>query len=91
MKKFIKDWWPVLLILVLFVLKASIKPKGKLELIIAGYKPTDNKCPVCGGPMYHRGHEGFWLSNLTQFIRGGEKLPIPEEDQCAECSYTGKS
>jgi hypothetical protein len=84
MKKFIKDWWPLMVIAVLFVLKATAKPKGKLELRIAGYKPTGQKCTECGAEIYARGAEGSWMAKLKRSLRDKNLCDsVPPSSKCS--------
>ena len=84
MKKFIKDWWPLLLIAMLFVLKATIKPQGRLELLIAGYKPTGQKCTECGAEIYSRGADGNRIAKLKRRLSNKYVLDsVPPSSKCS--------
>lgn len=64
MKKFIKDWWPLLVIVAVVVLKKKFLPNKSLHvsqnleqrLINAGFTTGDIPCPECGGKLYVKGY-----------------------------------
>ncbi len=67
MKKFIKDWWPLLLIAGWWLWKKKVKktvfvPKNASDKTIAqrleddGWFKGDSPCPECGSDIYVKGN-----------------------------------
>ena len=54
MKKFLKEWWPLLLIAV-YLIWTKIRVSSKSiapRLIARGFEKAPNPCPLCGSTMY---------------------------------------
>lgn len=93
MKKFIKDWWPLLLFAGwwLWKRKGEKSKSGNTTVSIAeelmkkGFTKIDQTCPVCGSEMYKR--YSYSPTDLTKGTLSANLTVTCSNPKCVECQF----